>query len=158
MLSLHIVIQIILYVKYFLHTIAKKPNSVFTRHLAGKWLIYHMQSNPLRWIQGLGCTGVITRHTLSVINVLPPLTLVAFRLSILAKNRTSRQSLPRLGSHTVCSNRVTRETNTSARDRFASKTKLAVSSIEFCQSIFDEHNIGRGLGSGCGHRTMIPPL
>lgn len=134
---------------------SKKTNPMFTRHLADRWLLCPMQSNPPRSIRGLGCTRVIMRHTLHVINVLLPLALVACRLSILAKNRASRQSLSSLGSHTVCSNQVARETNTPARDKFASRTNLAVSSIEFCQSIFDERDVREGLDSSCGHTEMI---
>jgi hypothetical protein len=39
----------------------------------------------------------------------------------------------------------------SARDDFATKTNLAVSSTEFCQSIFDEGDIRAGLGGGSCH-------
>jgi hypothetical protein len=35
---------------------------------------------------------------------------------------------------------------------------LAVSSMEFCQEIFDERDIREALGGGCGHGAMIPPL
>jgi hypothetical protein len=38
------------------------------------------------------------------------------------------------------------------------KINLAVSSIEFCQALFDEGNIGKGLGGGGGHTKMIPSL
>jgi hypothetical protein len=43
-----------------------------------------------------------------------------------------------------------------AKDRFATKTSLAVSSIEFCQSLLDEREIRIRLGSGRSHRAMIP--
>jgi hypothetical protein len=36
------------------------------------------------------------------------------------------------------------------------QNKLAVSSTEFCQSLFDEGNIREGLGGGGGHVAMIP--
>lgn len=39
--------------------------------------------------------------------------------------------------------------------QIASKTNLAVSSIEFCQCTFDEREIEIRLGSG--HGVMIPP-
>jgi hypothetical protein len=39
-----------------------------------------------------------------------------------------------------------------ANDRFAAKTDLAVSSIEFCQAIFDENYIRDDLGGGCPTR------
>jgi hypothetical protein len=38
------------------------------------------------------------------------------------------------------------------------KTSLAFSSIEFCQAIFDERDIGISLGGGSGHGVMIPSL
>jgi hypothetical protein len=44
------------------------------------------------------------------------------------------------------------------KHRFATKTILAVSSIESCQSIFDESDIERGLSGGSSHGAMIPPL
>jgi hypothetical protein len=44
----------------------------------------------------------------------------------------------------------------SATDEFADKTNLAVSSTEFCPSLFDERDIREGLSGGCGHRVMIP--
>ena len=43
-------------------------------------------------------------------------------------------------------------------DRFTAKVNLAVSSIEFCQSLLDERDIRKGLGGGCGHVVMIPLL
>jgi hypothetical protein len=43
-------------------------------------------------------------------------------------------------------------------DKFAAKANLAVSSIEFCQSTFNESQIGIRLGSGGGQRAMIPSL
>ena len=45
-----------------------------------------------------------------------------------------------------------------AGDNSGLKTNLAVSSTEFCQSIFDKRDISRGLCSGSGHGVMIPPL
>ena len=33
---------------------------------------------------------------------------------------------------------------------------LAVSSIEFCQALFDERNVSTRYGGSCGHTTMIP--
>jgi hypothetical protein len=48
-----------------------------------------------------------------------------------------------------------REESNSAGDKFAATTNLAVNSIEFCQAIFDEHDIRECLG-GCDHRTMMP--
>jgi hypothetical protein len=41
---------------------------------------------------------------------------------------------------------------------FLARIILAVSSIEFCQALFDERDIREGLGSGCGHGVMIPLL
>ena len=43
-----------------------------------------------------------------------------------------------------------------AKDILVAKTNLAVSSIEFCQAIFDEGDIREGLGRGGGHKAMIP--
>ena len=43
----------------------------------------------------------------------------------------------------------------SAKSDFGLKTNLAVTLIEFCQSIFDEHDIGRGLGSGRSHDLFL---
>jgi hypothetical protein len=45
-----------------------------------------------------------------------------------------------------------------ARDAFAVKTNITVSSIEFCRCKFDEGDISRGLSGGCGHETIIPPI
>lgn len=45
----------------------------------------------------------------------------------------------------------------SAKEKFAAKTSLAVSSIEFCQAIFDEGDVREGLRGGRGHGAMIPP-
>jgi hypothetical protein len=36
------------------------------------------------------------------------------------------------------------------------KTSLAVSSSEFCQCSFNESYIREGMGSGGGHKAMIP--
>jgi hypothetical protein len=46
--------------------------------------------------------------------------------------------------------------NTSARDKFAPKTNLAVSSTEFCRCKFDEGNFREGLGGSGGHIFMMP--
>ena len=43
-----------------------------------------------------------------------------------------------------------------SKHNFAFKTNLAVSSTEFCQAIFDERDIRRGLGCGSGHGMMMP--
>ena len=40
----------------------------------------------------------------------------------------------------------------------AAKTSLAVSSIEFCQAIFEERDVRETLEGGGGHGAMIPPL
>ena len=42
--------------------------------------------------------------------------------------------------------------------RFAAKTSLAVSSMEYCGCLFDERNVSKGLGGGGGHEAMIPLL
>jgi hypothetical protein len=49
------------------------------------------------------------------------------------------------------------EKSTSARDKFAPKINLAVSSTEFCQCKFDKGKIGIRLSGGGGHGGMIPP-
>jgi hypothetical protein len=46
--------------------------------------------------------------------------------------------------------------NTWARNKFAAKTNLAVSSIEYCQCTFDERDIRIRYGSCSGHDAMIP--
>ena len=51
-------------------------------------------------------------------------------------------SLPGSASPMICFVLVFSEKSTSARNKFATKTNLAVSSIEFCQPLFDERNIG----------------
>ncbi len=62
------------------------------------------------------------------------------------------------GSYTICFTLLASVKSTSAKDNFAAKTSLAVSSTKFCQSIFDESYIWRGLGSCCGHTVMILSL
>jgi hypothetical protein len=46
--------------------------------------------------------------------------------------------------------------NTSARDKFAAKTSLAVSSMEYCGRLFDERDIRMSLGSDrmTGHKLF----
>jgi hypothetical protein len=53
---------------------------------------------------------------------------------------------------------VTRGKKLAVKLEFAAKITLAVSSMEFCQEIFDESYIREGLGDGCGHGAMIPLL
>jgi hypothetical protein len=43
-------------------------------------------------------------------------------------------------------------------DTFTTKTILAVGSNEFCQALFDEGDICKGLDSGSDHEVMIPPM
>jgi hypothetical protein len=50
------------------------------------------------------------------------------------------------------------EKNTSPRDKFVPKTNLAVGSTEYCGCLFNESDIRKGLGGGCGHKKMIPSL
>jgi len=66
-------------------------------------------------------------------------------------------SLPRFGSQAICFVWIDWVKNMMARDNSGLKTNLAITSTEFCQCKFDERDIGRGLGSGCGHRARIPP-
>jgi hypothetical protein len=42
----------------------------------------------------------------------------------------------------------------SAKSNFSLKTNVVISSIEFCQAIFDKSYIGARLGGGCGHKAM----
>src|SRR3989304_2656921 len=53
--------------------------------------------------------------------------------------------------HAICFVLVTCAKSTSARDKLATKTSLAVSSMEYCCCLFSESYIRRGLGSGSGH-------
>jgi hypothetical protein len=46
--------------------------------------------------------------------------------------------------------------NIPAKDKFAVKTSLVVSSTEFCQCKFDEGDIREALSSSSGHGVMIP--
>jgi hypothetical protein len=60
--------------------------------------------------------------------------------------------------HTIDKRFCYRRDNMPAGDRLAVKTNLAVSSIEFCQAIFDERDIREALGGCCGHIVIIPLL
>jgi hypothetical protein len=44
------------------------------------------------------------------------------------------------------------------RSKFAARTNLAVSSMEYCDCLFDEGDIWILLDGGGGHKAMIPPL
>ena len=46
-------------------------------------------------------------------------------------------------------------TNVSAKGNFGLKTNLVVSSTKFCQAIFDEGDMGRGLGGSSDHVWII---
>jgi hypothetical protein len=43
------------------------------------------------------------------------------------------------------------------KDNFTAKTNLTVSSTEFCQSTFDEGDVGMGKGGGMRHTAAIIP-
>jgi hypothetical protein len=47
------------------------------------------------------------------------------------------------------------EKSTSAKDKFAPKTNLAVSSTEFCQCKFNEGDVGMGDGGGGLHDASL---
>ena len=63
-----------------------------------------------------------------------------------------------LCSHASPFSLLATENSPSAKNKLAPKINLAVSSIEFCQAIFDEGDVREGLGSGSGHRAILPPV